>query len=563
MRTWGVVIATVLSAVSLSLAQEGTWEQKFPATSPQSGYYPAMAYDSAHNQVVLFGGVDSSVFSPSPNYSSDTWTWDGSTWSKQFPSTSPPPRCCYGMAYDAARGQIVIFGGANASGFLTDTWVWDGVDWTQKASGPGPRLHVAMAYDAARQQVVLFGGSNGTPSPYGDTWVWDGTTWTEKFPTHSPGLRDQFRLAYDASHAQVVLFGGWNGTDDVNETWVWDGIDWAQKSPVSSPPSPREDFAIAYDELLQHVVLFGGLHFPNCTLDDQTWTWDGTNWMQEIPATSPPGRGGAAAAYDGARGQVVVYGGKNCSQQVLTDTWVRAVSFTLQFPLKDTGGKFGDPYTWSVNSIFDHSMPLGAFCSDVNDTKGTTHVIAFTGEEGAGREKDGDGDPGEQPWKFRSANKGICGKGPRLQGYPKVGGGNFFVGPDGLRGTSDDPINYTGDSYLSYDGHPGYDYRADFEPVYAAASGTVVLASGCKVEIDHAAGYTTVYDHLSSISVPVGPVTVGQQIGVSGNCGTRDPHLHFGVKVRRSDGTKTEVDPYGWSGPGSDPYGIKNLRLWP
>jgi hypothetical protein len=33
-----------------------------------------------------------------------------------------------------------------------------------------------MAYDAARQEVVLFGGYR--PGVVGDTWTWDGSTWT-------------------------------------------------------------------------------------------------------------------------------------------------------------------------------------------------------------------------------------------------------------------------------------------------------------------------------------------------------------------------------------------------
>jgi len=322
-RTWGLGVAVLLTLVSLTFAQGASWTQKSPSTHPESGYYPAMVYDSAHNQVVLFGGVDSSIFTPSPTRSDETWTWDGSTWTKQSPVTKPPARCCFGMAYDAARDQVVIFGGFGpGSGILSDTWVWDGLNWTQKASGPGPRGHVAMTYDAARQQVVLYGGGGGTPTPFGDTWVWDGTTWTQQFPAHSPGLRNEARLVYDSARAEVVLFGGWNGGSQVNETWVWDGVDWTQKFPVTSP-SPREDYAAAYDANLQRVVLFSGVRGSCPPVDDLTWTWDGTNWTQESPAASPSGRWGAAAAYDSARGQVVMFGGRDCSQErVLTDTWV-------------------------------------------------------------------------------------------------------------------------------------------------------------------------------------------------------------------------------------------------
>jgi hypothetical protein len=224
MKTWVLLATVFLSTVSTGFAQQPAWTQVNPATSPPFGYYSGMVYDSARSQVVLFGGIDSSVVSGPPyNYSDETWTWDGSKWTKQSPTHTPPARCCFGMAYDAARGQAVIFGGASPTGFLTDTWVWDGVDWTQKADGPGPRLHTAMTYDDARQQVLLFGGGDGSPTPYGDTWVWDGATWTQKFPATTPGPRSNFRMTYDAARSQVVFFGGWNGSTPVDETWTWDG----------------------------------------------------------------------------------------------------------------------------------------------------------------------------------------------------------------------------------------------------------------------------------------------------------------------------------------------------
>jgi hypothetical protein len=41
----------------------------------------------------------------------DTWTWDGSTWTQQHPVPSPSARTDASMAYDAATGTVVLFGG--------------------------------------------------------------------------------------------------------------------------------------------------------------------------------------------------------------------------------------------------------------------------------------------------------------------------------------------------------------------------------------------------------------------------------------------------------------------
>jgi hypothetical protein len=40
----------------------------------------------------------------------DTWTWNGSAWTKQSPATSPSVRVDPAMAYDTASGDV-LFGG--------------------------------------------------------------------------------------------------------------------------------------------------------------------------------------------------------------------------------------------------------------------------------------------------------------------------------------------------------------------------------------------------------------------------------------------------------------------
>ena len=129
-----------------------------------------------------------------------------------------------------------------------------------------------------------------------------------------------------------------------------------------------------------------------------------------------------------------------------------------------------------------------------------------------------------------------------------------------------------GRDYLYYSGHDGYDYGLFYEPVAAAAPGRVVLAnwlvpschtclSGQTVEIDHGNGLMTFYGHLAHIRVDKGQyVSRGQVIGISGMTGTATgPHLHFGVYHMNGTGP---VDPYGWSGSGSDPYSRDLGDLW-
>jgi hypothetical protein len=134
-------------------------------------------------------------------------------WTRRFPATVPPPLQAASMAYDAAVGNVVLFGGLGLRDLLNDTWMWDGRTWIHQkpASSPPARVSASMAYDAARGKLVLFGGTgehetreNGLQ--LNDTWTWDGTTWTKQHPVTAPAAGYAVRMAYDAAQHSMVLF---------------------------------------------------------------------------------------------------------------------------------------------------------------------------------------------------------------------------------------------------------------------------------------------------------------------------------------------------------------------
>ena len=104
--------------------------------------------------------------------------------------------------------------------------------------------------------------------------------------------------------------------------------------------------------------------------------------------------------------------------------------------------------------------------------------------------------------------------------------------------------------------HSGVDidgYQSMGSPIVAADGGTVIMAEysgayGNCIIIDHGNGMSTLYAHLSSMSVGVGS-SVGQGqtiggVGNTGNCyGLDGVHLHFEVRV---NGNTT--DPMGYIG---------------
>jgi hypothetical protein len=268
--------------------------------------YPQIAYDGKTHTLLAFGGRGATQDVNS------TWSWDGTTWTLLHPSVSPPGREAGSMVYDAATGQIVLFGGYDGYAsnttqpLLNDTWTWDGTTWTQQhpTVSPPARFEASMAYDATTQTVVLFGGGGGGTPPAGlapnmapplnDTWVWDGTTWTQQRSTHSPAAREDASMAYDAAMQAVVLFGGNDGishTPDLTDTWTWNGATWMLQHPANSPTTRftyesatmyMESPAMSYDATTRQVILT----FP-VTNDSgsqkmlSSWLWNGHTWLQQ------------------------------------------------------------------------------------------------------------------------------------------------------------------------------------------------------------------------------------------------------------------------------------------
>ncbi|TWT46235.1 Immunoglobulin I-set domain protein [Phycisphaerae bacterium RAS1] len=134
-----------------------------PRPSPRRGH--ALAYDSARDVVLLFGGTNGSQIL------GDLWQWNGAEWSQLAPGGGPnsPAAAFAAMAFDDSRGVAVLSGGTTASGSSSQTWEWNGMSWSLRSSGtPGARTEAAMAYDESRGVTLLFGGFSGGPA--GDTW---------------------------------------------------------------------------------------------------------------------------------------------------------------------------------------------------------------------------------------------------------------------------------------------------------------------------------------------------------------------------------------------------------
>lgn len=271
-----------------------------------------VAYDSARQRVVLFGGEAVSAFS-------DTWEYAPatSTWTRLF-VTGPAARFDPAMAYDPVRAVTVLFGGEDPAGNpLTDTWEWNGTAWTPRtpAMSPPPRRFAASWWDPVRARVAISGGQTFPSITYlADVWEWDGTSWTERTGLGTPA-RAAMPVAYDTARQRAILFGGINGSGDQADTWELTA-GWSLQAP-STPPSVRHGAAMVYDPGSGTAMLCGGA--VGSTVLGGAWTYDGQAWTAVSP--NPGVRSWPSMVYDSTRSKLILFGGFTASFAGLADTW--------------------------------------------------------------------------------------------------------------------------------------------------------------------------------------------------------------------------------------------------
>ncbi len=105
-------------------------------------------------------------------------------------------------------------------------------------------------------------------------------------------------MVFDSVRSRIVMFGGRSATSvPLNDTWEWDGSDWILRTPPVSPPAQSAN-GMAFDSArgVTALVLANGA----------LWEWNGTTWSQAT--TCPGGVSGATGrlrvAYDSNRSRL-------------------------------------------------------------------------------------------------------------------------------------------------------------------------------------------------------------------------------------------------------------------
>ncbi len=313
--------APAASVVAAASSARPVWSQLTPASSPSARDHALEAFDPATGQLVVVGvgGVHVARIS---DLDDDTWTFDGATWTKHFTPVIPDSANPV-IAYDPASKQLVVHSDDG-------TWTWNGALWTVQHPVHVPSLYLpCMATDTALGELVLFGGydANGPGDMTPQTWTWRDGDWVQLSPVVS-GPASGGELTYDGAHQDLVLVtalgnaGEFIGANE-GDTWTFDGTTWTQRESPNNTTGPVDFSTITYDPAYGQVMTYGGITIADNSeaVHTDPWSWDGSTWQPVTLSPAPGPRVFAASAYDGATGQLVLFGGASTTA-ALDDTWV-------------------------------------------------------------------------------------------------------------------------------------------------------------------------------------------------------------------------------------------------
>jgi murein DD-endopeptidase MepM/ murein hydrolase activator NlpD len=541
-----------------------TWVKLSPIGEPPAARNDTVVavYDPSSNRLITFGGITYCC----TNFN-DVWVLTNANgsdgvpeWIKLNPASPqgfPAPRGRHSAVYDTGANRMIIFGGGNFTGdpscnfcifnpLFNDVWVLTNANglggtptWVPLFPSGGPpagRAGHHAVYDPASNRMTIFGGgNNGIMVVPNDVWVLTNAnglggnpTWVQLDPTGQiPPPVEAFAIGYDNANNIMTIFGGCcsftNSTYTLtNANGIGGMPQWTQLTIPDPLPSIRGTLLYGYNPSQNSAVIFGEGAFGGVVHD--TWVLTNANgigaanWVNTIPdgalGTPPVPDTMVGGTYDVADDRLIlVRSGPETPAAIGIEVWVLANSSAaprfLTFPLH---GETASSAT--ISTVMDHHIAKDAdgnplfYASD-------NFVDAYTGEEGALNCA-----PATSPCSALDKE----GNQQSPAGYKNTQDKLFTVNGHYTGGRpcyNDDGKKVPCQSWLFYEGHPGFDFPAQLgTAVYAPARGVAFIPdcdpvtrkadctdtpSGGAVDgfniltIDHGNGYSTWYLHMGDL----------------------------------------------------------------
>jgi hypothetical protein len=313
-RLGALVFTLTLSAIGFSGSRVASaagsgWTPLSPSAPPGV----ATVFDGATGQLLTYDGAK-------------TWSWDGRQWMQVgAPLTL---RFSSAMAFDAATNQAIMVGVVGVDtgpSAVMQTWTWNGASWTRQhpTAMPPAEWDACAGYDAAAGQLIMYGGTDvgspnpgvTTPTPHQETWNWTGSSWV-LIPTSTSPPGGSCSMAYDPEVRELVLMTQPDpGERTPPQIWFWDGTTWTQAT--SGLPTFTDLPSLSYDPEAGGLIAYmdvghvdpGTAAFVWGGYENETWSWSATGFSM-LAVTTPETKmqyGGSVSAFDGSTHQLLLH----------------------------------------------------------------------------------------------------------------------------------------------------------------------------------------------------------------------------------------------------------------
>lgn len=260
----------------LSVDPPGPWSPTTVTGTAPFLYAHSAIYDSLHQRMVVFGGIDDTYSYTNKVYILDLNSF---TWSTPSIAGAPPSKRGYHTAvYDGANQRMIVFGGIDGTFDLQDAFTLSlpgagPLTWAPvMTAGPLKRSEHAAIVDPLRSRMIIFGGHDSDGATDGsifnhDSWalVTNGLlNWIPLTFPGTPSLRAGHSGVYDSANQRMVIFGGGTSSPTLlNDLWAM-RLDvqpvWSVLTPtVGTAPAGRKWHSAVYDPVWKRMVIYGGV----------------------------------------------------------------------------------------------------------------------------------------------------------------------------------------------------------------------------------------------------------------------------------------------------------------
>lgn len=270
----------------------GFWQELWPSTSPVAQYDMGYTVGSpvSGTGLIIVDGTGTS------GYLSEVWEFSAGGWSSIWNGVGgPSPRALPAITFDQASGQIVLFGGQGypsrctpGTGACADTWLFGGPlgsNWAnQIVTGPSARWGAFMVdYGSApHSEALLYGGTDST-TVFGDAWYYTvGTGWRLVCSGGKCGASTLWGTSAGAASTTgpVYMFGGDLSTGAVSSNsvyqWSFSTNNWVLQT--TGPISSRYLAGSYWDPGDGYLLVFGGVDNGGNQLGDAWGYAGGITW---------------------------------------------------------------------------------------------------------------------------------------------------------------------------------------------------------------------------------------------------------------------------------------------